>query len=403
MRYNGNIAIFAVCEVLRMIQKILKYVLVLLMTGNLLLAQVAANPVSPQETAHSSARSNTGSYGTEESAAAMLRQKMVERQTTVTVYVQTDKDGIETLCEDIFSKALEHTGNPKEGDYLRWHFANYTAKSSIKTLDGIHCKVELVYELSYYTDAQQEAAVDSKVAEVLQELNVYDGTDYEKICKIYDYICGHVTYDHIHKDNAAHTLKFTAYAALVDGTSVCQGYASLFYRMALELGVDTRVISGFGQNQAHGWNIVKIGSRYYNVDATWDSQRNASGAYEYFLRCNDNFPDHTREAQYDTAQFHAAYPMGTADCTQQPPEDETTNPGEEPGSTEAPTEPTVPQQTQPTPTEGDPWQSPNLPHISLTISEETVKGIAVCILIAIIVMALTGRKKKRRGKKRRRK
>ena len=40
------------------------------------------------------------------------------------------------------------------------------------------------------------------------------------------------------------SFQYTAYAALLDQKAACQGYAVLFYRMALELGVDSRLISG---------------------------------------------------------------------------------------------------------------------------------------------------------------
>lgn len=406
IQYNGGIPIVMVCEVLCMIKKLLKWVLCLLIVGSCLLSQAAASPVLAQAPLYAAdARSNSTAYTTLENAAVTLRQKMVERQNTVTLYVQTNQENLATLCEDIFFMALEHTGNPKEGDYLRWHFTDYSVSCRVEQTDHVRCNVTLDFTLHYYTDAQQEAAVDRKVAEVLQELDFSDGTDYEKICKIYDYLCTHVTYDHTNKNNAAYTLKYTAYAAAVNGTSVCQGYATLLYRMALELGIDARVISGIGQSQAHGWNIVKLGSRYYNVDATWDSERASTGAYAYFLRCNDNFADHTRDAQYDTAAFHGAYPMGTEDCTEEPPpsEDSGNSGTQPPGGTDTPTEPEPPQQTQPTPTIpiGDIIQQ--LQNISLPISKEKALVIAGCLLLLIIVIGLVGRRKKRRRKKRRRK
>lgn len=44
---------------------------------------------------------------------------------------------------------------------------------------------------------------------------------------------------------------------MINKTAVCQGYASLFYRLALDAGVDTRVISGEAGGP-HAWNIVKL-------------------------------------------------------------------------------------------------------------------------------------------------
>ena len=82
-------------------------------------------------------------------------------------------------------------------------------------------------------------------------------------------------------------MKFTAYAAVTTGKSVCQGYATLFYRLAKMQGISSRVIAGHGTNTDvyHGWNIVKLGNLYYNVDATWDATNYKLGhPYEYFLK-----------------------------------------------------------------------------------------------------------------------
>jgi hypothetical protein len=56
---------------------------------------------------------------------------------------------------------------------------------------------------------------------------------------------------------------------------------------------------------------VNIGDYYYNVDATWDAKETTE--YHYFLKNNDNFEDHTREAEYETADFEKAYPMAKDD------------------------------------------------------------------------------------------
>ncbi|MGX8728211.1 MAG: hypothetical protein ACSW75_01445, partial [Lachnospiraceae bacterium] len=107
-------------------------------------------------------------------------------------------------------------------------------------------------------------------------------------------------------------------------TAVCQGYALLFYRLCLEANVDARYLSGIGYSTlgsgGHGWNLVKLGSHYYNIDCTWDEnisdKRNPENiilSYKYFLRTDGNFADHVRDDEYKTAEFYAAYPMGASD------------------------------------------------------------------------------------------
>ena len=43
-----------------------------------------------------------------------------------------------------------------------------------------------------------------------------------------------VTYDEEHADDADYKRKYTVHAAIFDHTAVCQGYALLVYRLALE-------------------------------------------------------------------------------------------------------------------------------------------------------------------------
>lgn len=246
-------------------------------------------------------------YLTEEEAVESLRQNLVARNETFTVYLDSDTDDIAALAEELFDAAMEHTGEPAQGDYLLWQYAG--CGGGVSYTPGT-TKYTLIYQVTYYTTAAQEAEMDTAVASVLTELSLDGKSDYEKIKAIYDYICANVEYDYDHLNDSSYTLKCTAYAALINKTAVCQGYAGLLYRLALEAGVDCRMITGTGNGGGHAWNIVKLDGKYYNVDATWDA---GETEYTYFLRCGDNFDDHTRNSAYDTGAFHTAYPMAEAD------------------------------------------------------------------------------------------
>ena len=245
-----------------------------------------------------------------EDAAQRLREGMVARQTAISVVFPADAS---FDFDDIWRTALEHTGNPVEGDYLKYQWSGLTWGISYGIVGGIEC-YNIMYYPEYFTNAQQEAEMDAAVEALLEQLNLWDSSDFEKIRGIYDWICDHVTYDYANLNNSKYILKHSAYAALINQTAVCQGYALLFYRLALELGVEARYISGIGNGGAHGWNIVKIGDLYYNLDATWD----ASGVeldlpYDYFLRGSANFQDHTRDEEFDTPDFNTAHPTSPTD------------------------------------------------------------------------------------------
>jgi hypothetical protein len=254
-------------------------------------------------------------------AGLMVRELMKNRVETFTIYYSgdVDEDGIQQLVNDIFEVAVQHTGNPTEGDYLEFQYGAIDPDGEFQVFyynDG-HYEWTIPLKVSYYTTMDQETLVDKKVDTILQDLKIHETADtYEKIEKIYRYVCDNVTYDYKNLDDESYHLKKTAYAALYNGTAVCQGYTNLIYRLLLEAGIDNRIITGVGYNsgtgkyEAHSWNIVKLGDVYYNLDATWDSSNYAAHKeYYYFLESNANFADHFRDDEYTSDSFVSAYPM----------------------------------------------------------------------------------------------
>lgn len=130
------------------------------------------------------------------------------------------------LLVEILEAAFRHDAtDPTGGDYLLYQFASLLMRYSY---DGSTLGIELHF--TYYTTAEQEAAVDS-TSKALLEYLVLDGkSDYEKLKAIYTWICDNVIYDSENLNNSDYTLKYSAYAALVNKTAVCQGYAVLLYR-----------------------------------------------------------------------------------------------------------------------------------------------------------------------------
>ena len=254
-------------------------------------------------------------YGTVEEAAEDIRGYMRSRTENFTVYLRYVSDDASDVVEEInqasadaFELALAHTGVPVEGDYLRWHWGEWANQWNASSSGNVY-NVTIDFAISYYTTAAQEQRMDTAVDDLLEELDLEGESDYQKIRTIYDYLCENVTYDNENLNNQNHTLKFTAYAALIDGTAVCQGYASLFYRLALTLGVDARLIAG-DAGGPHAWNIARLNDLYYNLDSTWDA---GVSEYRYFLVSDAHFTDHHRYMDYATEAFYAQYPMSETD------------------------------------------------------------------------------------------
>lgn len=261
-------------------------------------------------------RASVAYYTSTASAAAYLRECMTKRSGTISVGYKTKNysdSASSDLCYEFFDSAVEHTGVPNEGDYLLWHYGGWQCSIDVEVTGSTYYLI-YTYTMTYYTTSRQESAVATAADALLKELGVDSmTTDYEKVKAVYDWLCDNVTYDYDNLYDESYTLKHAAYAAMIDRTAVCQAYASLMYYLTLKMGIDCRVIAGLGNGGPHGWNIVELDGKYYNVDATWDTNYKDSDNYQYFLRTDSSFTGHSRYEEYTTAAFYRAYPMGTSD------------------------------------------------------------------------------------------
>ena len=242
---------------------------------------------------------------TVEEAAKEMRDQLKARSDTVTIPYQSETDpGKSTdFVREIYYAAREHTGIPTEGDYLRYQIGGYKCSISYKTSNSLYL-CTLTYTITYYTTAAQEAEMNEAVASLISDLDLKDKTDYQKIKSIYDYMCSNISYDYDNLEDDTYMLKYTAYAALINRTAVCQGYANLFYRLALEAGVDARLITGTGNGGGHAWNIANLGDSYYYLDSTWDAGR---ASYKYYLKGKTDFGDHQNGEEFSSDEFFARY------------------------------------------------------------------------------------------------
>ena len=135
--------------------------------------------------------------------------------------------------------------------------------------------------LSYYTIVNDLTAAKDKFNSAANSIiagaqNLE--TDYEKEKYVHDALVASVMYD----DTAA--MGQSAYSALVNGKTVCAGYARANQYILQKLGIPCYYCTGYsGQN--HAWNIVKLGDGYYNEDITWDDT--VPTTYNYF-NCTDS-------------------------------------------------------------------------------------------------------------------
>ena len=258
-------------------------------------------------------------------ASEYLRNEMVNREEWVSINLKSNETDFNKLIKEIFegSYSQDIVRGAQDGDYLKWHWGGYKVSGLYSNLTDGRRLYSIDYKLEYYTTAEEEQAVTEKINETITDLDLNSGSDYIKIKKIHDFVCDTIQYDYINVSNTDYKYQFTTYGALFKGRAVCQGYATLFYRLCREVGIPVRVIT----SSSHAWNIVKLNDNYYNIDCTWDDSdldvpmdKNGnywSGIviYKWFLNGSDDFPSHIRQEEYTTDEFNAEYPMASKTYT----------------------------------------------------------------------------------------
>lgn len=123
-------------------------------------------------------------------------------------------------------------------------------------------KTILTVEINFIEDAQQLLYVNQSVKQLMTHITTPTMHLHQKIMAIHDWITAHIHYDQTLQ-------RRTAYDALMHRTTVCSGYASLFWHMCQAAAIPCRVVVGTGKFEAHAWNLVQLDNHWYHVDSTW--------------------------------------------------------------------------------------------------------------------------------------
>lgn len=320
---------------------------------------------------------NTAMFDAAEKAGSYLREEMKSHSARVEFSVPVSENSLgnlQTIATDfkdaVYAEVFRHTGAPDEGDYLKYTYDTYHLDVNLSQDNKGQYYLDYYYDITYRITAAQEKELTEKLNALVPSLTSGCKNDYEKVRAIYGWIKDNVTYDRKNLNDSSNIIKYTAYAAAVNGTAVCMGYAMLFERMCLSAGVDCRFIGGYskdpitGTDMSHGWNIVKLGGIYYYADCTWDDSLNSE---TYFLKGSENFPNHYAGDEFKTEEFAAsATDFDLSAYLAAPPEESTTTPAEV--TTRAEETTTTPPETTTAPAE-----TTTLPAETTTAEENTTK------------------------------
>lgn len=145
-----------------------------------------------------------------------------------------------------------------------------------------------------------------------------DMTDYEKLVAANEFLAQNVKYDYENYNKGIDkipAISHSAKGALEKGVAVCDGYAYAYQKIIDHYGIENKIVYGTANNGTgagyigHAWNIVKIGTRWYHVDPTWNDSKddNISLRKNYLFISNAKLDDNHMwvKKQYPTASKKA--------------------------------------------------------------------------------------------------
>ncbi len=140
-------------------------------------------------------------------------------------------------------------------------------------------------EVDKKTTYQLVGTYTKKVQSVIKKNNVKKMSKFEQVRFAHDWIIKNYDYD---SDKAEGSFYFPT--AFKSKKAVCEGYAKTFQVFMTCLGIQ----SDYVHNNTHGWNLVKLGGKWYHVDCTYDDPIGMEKTtkkypiYDYFLQSTEN-------------------------------------------------------------------------------------------------------------------
>lgn len=155
--------------------------------------------------------------------------------------------------------------------------------------------VEMIPEYIFTKNkiVEHQKAMDARVKKLARQAEKMN--EKEKELFIHDFICQNVHYDKLKKPYSHEII-----GPLGQGVGVCEGIAKAVKILCDALGIwCTIAVSDANPEKnikyRHAWNVIRIGGKYYHLDATFDNTlgRGEHMRYDYFnLSDKQIFRDH---------------------------------------------------------------------------------------------------------------
>ncbi|KWU59362.1 S-layer protein [Bacillus mycoides] len=176
-------------------------------------------------------------------------------ETNITLPYKTKNSNTEEVMNTLFN-AYKEVASKNE-------YTNYNRSNVSYGLSGSPGNYTFTLKITYRETKEQTEYVMKQAKAIVSSIIQVGMDDHEKVKAIHDYVVKHVSYDTSYK-------AYTAYEALANRSAVCQGYTLLTYQLLKEAGIENHFVVGTGDGQPHAWNLVKIDSKWYHLDTTFD-------------------------------------------------------------------------------------------------------------------------------------
>lgn len=144
----------------------------------------------------------------------------------------------------------------------------YLQETSTATNGKVATKLIFKYSCSQSEAQTRTRQIETVISEALSHVRS-DMSDYQKALVLHDWLADNVEYAYSRylrgelKDD-----DYTCYGALVKKEAVCEGYTKSYTLLMRQCGIESFYV--YNDKMNHAWNVIRIGSEYFNVDVTWD-------------------------------------------------------------------------------------------------------------------------------------
>lgn len=214
----------------------------------------------------------------------------VEKQVYQTVYagIKQHKSLIPIMVSGLPQESVNRIFHAVTADNPLFYYCNHSVMNIAQDQFG-----NIAFCPQYYFKEDQvlehNIKIQQAVNQLIADLRLTEGSDYEKVLKVNEYFCKNIEYDDAGADLAdvkrvimAHTIL----GVFAKQRAQCEGIAKAVKVLLNAVDVKCIVVDGTailsdGSQSLHAWNIIKQNDEPYHVDITFNIGHTTHGNVAY--------------------------------------------------------------------------------------------------------------------------